>query len=128
MNKMTKAEIIESIKKQSNHLEWIAERGNCRTTAQNANVLRKAADLLEAVPEWISVDDRLPERNTRVLVYAQEKEDGFEGKYVITIASYTDNLFGYDISGWVEPWQYFFASYKITHWMHLPESPREGTK
>lgn len=82
----------------------------------------------EPVPKWISVEDRLPERNTRVLVYAQEKEDGFEGKYVITIASYTDNLFGYDISGWVEPWQYFFASYEITHWMPLPEPPREGTK
>ena len=79
----------------------------------------------QPAPKWISVDDRLPERNTRVLVYAQGKEDGFRGEYVIAITSYTDNLFGYNISGWVEPWQYFFASYEITHWMAIPKPPKE---
>ncbi len=74
---------------------------------------------------WISVEHRLPDRDTRVLVYAQGKGDGFEGEDVIVITSYTDHMHGYNISGWIEPWQYFSASYEITHWMPLPEAPQK---
>lgn len=123
---MTKAEIIESIKSNQATLNGLQRGIIAELSPRMQKVLREAAELLKTAPEWISVDDRLPERNTRVLVYAQGKEDGFEGEYVITITSYTDNLFGYNISGWVEPWQYFFVSYEITHWMPLPEPPTKN--
>lgn len=71
--------------------------------------------------KWISVKDRLPEYNTDVLVYAIGKS--YDS--VITITSYTDSKFGFAIKYWIEPWQYFFYDYTITHWMPLPPPPKE---
>ena len=77
---------------------------------------------LEAVqPKWISVEDRLPEDNLNVLVYAI----GDNENSVIAMTSYTHKMYGYNIEGWRSPWQYFFYEYKITHWMPLPEPPKE---
>ena len=77
---------------------------------------------LEAVqPKWISVEDRLPEDNLNVLVYAI----GDNENSVIAMTDYTHKMYGYNIEGWHSPWQYFFYEYKITHWMPLPEPPKE---
>lgn len=77
---------------------------------------------LEAcVPKWISVEERLPEFNVDVLVYAVGKDD----KKVITITSYTNSMYGLGITGWIAPWQYFSYNYKITHWMPIPDAPPE---
>lgn len=95
---------------------------------------RQAADMLEKLaaekdakkPEWISVEERLPEFNQNVLVYGVGlPKYGFEGQTAIAITSYTNHKYGFDIVGWNEPWQYFSADYKITHWMPLPEPPKE---
>lgn len=76
---------------------------------------------LEAqVPKWISVEERLPEDNLNVLVYAI----GNNENSVIAMTGYTHNMYGYNIEGWRSPWQYFFYEYKITHWMPLPEPPK----
>ena len=73
------------------------------------------------VPSWISVDERLPEDDVNVLVYAiGNNEDD-----VIAMTSYTHNMHCFGIEGWRSPWQYFFYNYKITHWMPLPEGPKE---
>lgn len=78
---------------------------------------------LEAqVPKWISVEERLPEDNNNVLVYAI----GNNENSIIAMTDYTHNMHGYNIEGWHSPWQYFFYEYKITHWMPLPEGPKEG--
>ena len=77
---------------------------------------------LEAqAPKWISVEERLPEDDIDVLVYAI----GNNEESVIAMTSYTHNMHGYNIEGWRSPWQYFFHEYKITHWMPLPEPPKE---
>lgn len=73
------------------------------------------------LPKWISVEERLPEDNLNVLVYAI----GNNENSVIAMTSYTHNMYGYNIEGWCSPWQYFFYEYKITHWMPLPEPPKE---
>ena len=65
----------------------------------------------QAVPEWISVDDRLPNRQVNVLVAS--KHD------FVCIASLTNNHKNnkfYDGDG--------FAINSITHWMPLPKPPK----
>jgi hypothetical protein len=82
--------------------------------------LVKDAPAVAAMPRWISVEERLPEYDIDVLVCAT----GDFGS-VITITSYSDNLHGFNIKGWVSPWQYFHKNYTITHWMPLPQPPEE---
>ena len=87
----------------------------------HADALAYINQLEARVPKWISVEDRLPEFNVYVLVYAVGKDD----KKEITITSYTNSMYGLGITGWIAPWQYFSYNYKITHWMPLPEPPKE---
>lgn len=84
--------------------------------------------LVEA-PEWISVEERFPEIDTNVLVYAIGKIDGFIGDTVIAISRRcVFRLFPWNegIEVWENPWQYFTTDYDVTHWMPLPEPPKEG--
>lgn len=57
--------------------------------------------------QWISVKDRLPNENTRVLVYAKQ------GCYINLRVDYICN-------GGM-----WFYSMMVTHWMPLPELPKE---
>lgn len=34
-------------------------------------------------------------------------------------------MHGYNIEGWCSPWQHFRNYYIVTHWMPLPEPPKE---
>ena len=80
-----------------------------------------------AIQRWISVNDRLPEPNVNVLVYAVGVLEEFIGAKTIAITSMSDtNRFtGYGKTEpyWLDAWQYFLIDYKITHWMPLPEEP-----
>lgn len=89
----------------------------------SADYCRGWNDAVDAMPRWISVDERLPENDANVLVYAI----GNNENSCIAMTSYTHNLHGFHIEGWRSPWQYFFHEYKITHWMSLPESPKEDS-
>lgn len=71
---------------------------------------------------WISVRDELPAPETRVLASAIDND----GESIVVITKYTHHLYGFGLTGWVDPWQYFSCNYKITHWMPLPEPPKEG--
>ena len=82
-------------------------------------IVQDAADaieeLLAAVPEWVSVEERLPECGVPVLVC------------VVNIKRHpAEQLCGvdvYDGSKWLEAskdWKYV-----PTHWMPLPEPPKE---
>jgi hypothetical protein len=97
-----------------------------------ASVMNDAADaieeLLAAVPQWISVEERLPELNQEVFVYAVGQTDGFFGDSVITkckrcIFKPFPSSEGFE--NWSSPWQYFHTDYKITYWMPLPKAPKE---
>lgn len=86
--------------------------------------VREYIKQLEArVPRWISVEERMPEVDCNVLVYATGEYDS-----VVAITSLTNKLHGFNITGWRDPWMCFFHDYAITHWMPLPNSPKEEEK
>ena len=66
-------------------------------------------------PEWISVEERLPEREGTYLVYTYKGRVGF-GEF----RSYLLNKDGTS----TEP-QF---DYYVTHWMPLPEAPKGGAE
>ena len=58
-------------------------------------------------PQWISVKERLPEENERVIVYSAVFDNSYmtrfsEGKFV------------------------FMENFECTHWMPSPEPPKDG--
>ena len=72
--------------------------------------------------EWISVKDRLPEHNQRVLIFAEGKEDFstiIQISHIGNVGLFTSTP-RWD---WIAPFQYFFTNYEITHWMPLPKPP-----
>lgn len=85
----------------------------------------KAADV-EPRQKWIPVTERLPEVGEDVLIYAVGKSDDFSSVIVIT-DRIIFRLFpsGEGVETWNSPWQYFMTNYEITHWMPLPEPPKE---
>ena len=109
---------------------------------------------LAKVPKWISVKERLPENEERVLI--TERHEGFYGKpwCVVMTAFHTDGkTFAEDSDynwsegsvemqydeeaddfvvpeGWWEDVQcgdeFSKVEHKVTHWMPLPQPPKEG--
>ena len=87
-------------------------------------------DEAPTVGEWISVKDRLPKLEESVLVYGVGRTDGYRNKHTIEISYrylYRSHWQLSEEEVWAEPWDYFFVNYKITHWMPLPEPPKEET-
>lgn len=83
-----------------------------RLTAENAA-------LREKVPQWISVEDRLPE------VWKNEEND-----VLVNYMIYAPE-FGVDIGNYhaeAKRWLCMAIPCTVTHWMPLPEAPEEGGK
>ena len=81
-----------------------------RLTAENAA-------LREKVPQWISVEDRLPE------VWKNEEND-----VLVNYMIYAPE-FGVDIGNYhaeAKRWLCMAIPCTVTHWMPLPEAPEEG--
>ena len=71
-----------------------------------ANAIEQAAKA-QAVPEWISVKDKLPPPNILVLGMSQTRSNIFN----------TYNVMDLDE----------FEEAEVTHWMPLPDAPQEPT-
>ena len=126
---MTNEEAIDALK--SIGVDEALEDGRALLLVNNVDscvdAIRLAISALER-DRWISVEERLPERNKEVLVYAIGDADGFWGDHVIAIAErFLFKFFPSDEGKekWSSPWQYFHTDYKITHWRPLPEPPKE---
>lgn len=92
--------------------EHCIHRGEC-----DIDVIKTApAADVQPVNQWISVKDRLPEIGKSVLVY-YPKWDGDE----IQVAKLEDDGIMFDICG-----EFNIGTGAITHWMSLPEPPKEG--
>ena len=107
MPKQMAADAIAYIKQLENHIR---------------DLTKKLKQLEVAQPRWISVIDEMPAPETRVLASAIDND----GESIVVITEYTHRLYGLGLTGWLEPWQYFSCNYKITHWMPMPEAPKEG--
>lgn len=135
---------------QAKHDMWV---GECPTYAEHSeNIAKYLYNAGYRKQEWISVDERLPEVETKVLVLAIRKYKTKEGLEIpaITMGMYEDGTMPRDDSCWYwedinfiydeendmayipEGW-WEYSNYhdecgaiddKVTHWMPLPEVPK----
>lgn len=94
------------------YIEFAAANVIERLTAENAA-------LREKVPQWISVEDRLPEA-------WKSEEDNMLINYMIY-----SPYFGVDIGNYHKEagtWLCMALPCTVTHWMPLPGAPEEGDK
>ena len=97
-----------------NHPEYLM-----RDDAMHVIDSMPAADVVEQEQEskptngWISVEDRLPERNQAVLGWY--KDNPFAG--------YTYGVVSWNGKGWVFVYAQRYVT-NVTHWMPMPEPPK----
>lgn len=88
---------------------------------EKATVLQDAADAMEqleaTVPRWIPVTERLPEAGKRVLCYC--RANIYEVMKMRTDGDWVHNDQVYDST---------YMGKFVTHWMPLPEPPKEETE
>lgn len=101
---------VGEIQDRREYIEFAAANVIERLTAENA-------ELREKVPQWISVEERLP--IDRLKMYLVAFRDTFGP--IVDMASYFPSD-GWTCDNWVVPQK------SITHWMQLPEAPEEGEK
>ena len=102
---------VGEIQDRREYIEFAAANVIERLTAENAA-------LREKVPQWISVEDRLPE--------AWKDEDGVLVNYMIY-----SPYFGVDVGNYHKEsgmWLCMALPCTVTHWMPLPGAPEEGDK
>lgn len=97
----------------------------CPDVADSNCSLKLCADALAlierleaAVPRWISVEERLPEETNVYLIHAVHRYNKNDGYRCMDV-----RLF---FKGEFEPWQGLPDIYEVTHWMQLPEPPKES--
>ena len=122
------ADAIEELQSYADLYKELTEKGQ--------TVARK---LIDAYPKWISVEERLPKFDQKVLVWVKNKDP--EGRFNqdgIYTAELKDkvpkpdpegkNNFwgipGYDSAWTVWAWSYFTEP-DVLYWMPLPEPPKE---
>lgn len=70
----------------------------------------------DATQKWISVKDRLPEDRHSVLVYCPHNKCIYTAYY----DDFNDEWYYFGCGGGIEVY------YTVSHWMPLPEPPKEG--
>lgn len=83
-------------------------------------LMQDAADaieeLLAVVPKWISVEERLPEKHVEVLICTEDYGKNELGFATVAV---------WDGSEWIETWDRKKSVYHVSHWVPLPEPPKE---
>ena len=116
----------ELVKELRDSAEWADRLALLMGRAEgdtHAPIMRKAADAIEELskPSWIPVTERLPEKTNHYLVHVK---CGCDGKFASAWEQvawfcekfYWEHLHGDDV-----------FEETITHWMPLPEPPKEET-
>lgn len=84
-----------------------------RLTAENAKAEAERDALREKVPQWVSVDDRLPADHLKRYLIAFKDAGGS----IVDAARYIPGI-GWECCNWEVP------QGLITHWMPLPSAPK----
>lgn len=105
------------LEQMHNHYEVRNQKQNATMDECCMMVIRAPA--VDAGPKWISVEDELPKPFTDVLVYRRSVcgMGGYMSIEHMTLGYGDYILWMNDISSWKS---------KVTHWMPLPEPPKEG--
>ena len=101
---------VGEIQNRREYIEFAAANMIERLTAENAA-------LREKVPQWISVEERLPIDRLKKYLVAFRDTSG----PIVDMARYFPSE-GWTCNNWDVPQKL------ITHWMPLPGAPREGGK
>jgi len=112
------ADLIRQLSDENTELrEEVNLRGNAVRTAKRKRAKAEAERdaLREKVPQWISVEDRLPEDHLKRYLIAFKDAGGS----IVDAARYIPGL-GWECYNWDVPQKL------ITHWMPLPEAPEGG--
>ena len=104
-------------------IEWDEEYSEALNEINSSWCTWQAAKA-QAVPEWISVEDKLPTENGNYLVC-------IDGDVFYLTAKWVKNHFkflarGYGLTEDFTDWRYC-EGVKVTHWMTLPAAPQEPT-
>lgn len=75
----------------------------------------RVADVSKVMPQWISVKDRLPEEGKLVLTYGPDGIIDVLARYRVSKNSWK----------WGRDGEFITLVFDITHWMPLPEPPKE---
>ena len=79
----------------------------------NCDIAEKLIANGVTVQEWISVKDRLPGKNVNCIVHYKHAYCNNDGYWAIGSCFYDGEKFQIGLA------------YKVTHWMPLPEPPKE---
>ena len=84
----------------------------------------------KGIPVWIRVEDRLPEIGEDVLVYGAEVIHGScrcKDEIAVTHLTDVDEQCAWRKGKprWVAPNRFFYPTHAVTHWMPLPEPPKD---
>lgn len=101
---------VGEIQDRREYIEFAAANAIERLTAENAA-------LREKVPQWISVEEKLPADYIKRYLIAFKDAGGS----IVDAARYIPG-FGWECCNWEVP------QGLITHWMPLPGAPEEGGK
>ena len=85
--------------------------------------IKRRFEVEKKVPRWRSVKDELPQPGEVVLVFAVGKYECFIGETKYALCQQLEHRNGE--KSWTEPWQFFHTDFEITHWMPLPEPPKD---
>ena len=101
----------------------IREEGVYGSGYSNQEREDNVVDMIESIPaadvrpvKWIPVTERLPELHEEVLVCTEEYGETVLGFAMVAV---------FDGTGWLEAWERKTYLTAVTHWMPLPEPPKE---
>lgn len=104
-----------------NPIQEMEAHDNASNAAWVYNYYKDAIEAFSSIPKWISVDERLPEVSDVVLVIANGKpREHITLHNALLIASYWGE------EGWIADGFESWDKLVVTHWMELPEAPKEG--
>ena len=117
---ISRSELTESIKRQ--YCTGCDNYNGSRCRACHADDMLSLVDDTADAQRWISVEDRLPDTRDWVLVIGEFVPEG--GWFIPQIAEYFLDSWRLDVDECSSPED---RGIRVTHWMPLPEPPKEST-